>query len=585
MNDLCKRMTIALAVIIFAAALPLDIMAQKKNNNTDHEKVIKKVDGFDYELLPGLAEVLSIKIIKVADSSALNYDEYEVLFKFIPMEGDELLEILKDKTLEFKLCYQSSQVRIGPAYIHKMKLRVGRQYAMNLFQTKSKGVNMRRYFYESKALENNLFQAYENIIDGFSLRLSFSDLGTADSTVIDVDKDTLSKVEQRALVDAELKHDKFIRSQFTQAALDYLKDHKSLLEEYESALAVLCNMEEEKLRQKKLEEQLKQEKAAQLEAKKALMIDPNAVGVFKKNKIVRGCSYEVLPGLAEVTSIKLKKKAQASRWNYDEHEVLFKFIPMEGHDLLEELKETELEFVLYNRGDKIPVGPMYIKEKNVRVGTRYAMTFYQKEDATACTDQYTYESKGLDNDLFEAFPPKPYFSALKAKMDSIEQLEKKALAIAEWKADSSRIENAAQDSLMLEKKATANNSNQVLTYEEALDNVEKAKVERKKWRIICNQAIRDARKKVRIAKKNKKNIATKKENKIKIGAPKVLESTEASNSITVANVTPTTTKETPTSSSYLTRAAALKNARKKARLARKAARKANSTPREQTNQK
>ena len=172
-----------------------------------------------------------------------------------------------------------------------------------------------------------------------------------------------------------------------------------------------------------MEIQLKKEKEAIIQAK----IDALKEG-FKlkqtKTKIVRGCEYDVLPGLAEVSSIRTIKKAADSKWKYDEHEILFRFIPMEGQELLDNLKEMELSFVLHHRGEKIPAGPDYIKQKNVRVGTRYAMTLYQKEDITACTEQYSYESKSLSNDLFEAFPPRPYFASLKAKLDKMEQENK-----------------------------------------------------------------------------------------------------------------------------------------------------------------
>ena len=75
-----------------------------------------------------------------------------------------------------------------------------------------------------------------------------------------------------------------------------------------------------------------------------------------QKKIVRGCEYEVLPGLAEVVSIVKTRDADKSALQYDEHEVLFKFTPMEGGELLTMLKDTEIEFYLRSRAVKIPVG-------------------------------------------------------------------------------------------------------------------------------------------------------------------------------------------------------------------------------------
>jgi len=129
---------------------------------------------------------------------------------------------------------------------------------------------------------------------------------------------------------------------------------------------------------------------------------PNHTDPKKETKTVRGCEYEVLPGLAEITSVEVSQSADNSLLKYDEHEVLFTFTPMEGGDVLEILKDAEIEFVLRSRATRIPVGPEYIKQKNLKVGTKYAMNLLQTKNKEACLERYTYESKALDNDLFEA---------------------------------------------------------------------------------------------------------------------------------------------------------------------------------------
>lgn len=131
---------------------------------------------------------------------------------------------------------------------------------------------------------------------------------------------------------------------------------------------------------------------------------PNSMEPEKKTKIVRGCLYELVPGLAEITSISIDKAADESVLNYDEHRVLFKFTAMGDAELLPCLKDNELEFALRSNVVKIPVGPEYIKAKNLKVGTKYAMNMLQTKDKDACLEQYTYESKALSNDLFEAAP-------------------------------------------------------------------------------------------------------------------------------------------------------------------------------------
>lgn len=129
---------------------------------------------------------------------------------------------------------------------------------------------------------------------------------------------------------------------------------------------------------------------------------PNVIEPPKNTKLVRGCLYEVVPGLAEITKLEVDKTAEESLLHYNEHKVLFKFIPMGSTELLPCLKENELEFTLRSNITKIPVGPQYIQQKGMKVGTKYAMNILQIKDKDACLEQYTYESKILNNDLSEA---------------------------------------------------------------------------------------------------------------------------------------------------------------------------------------
>lgn len=112
------------------------------------------------------------------------------------------------------------------------------------------------------------------------------------------------------------------------------------------------------------------------------------------------CDYTVIAGLAEVTKVeKIVDKAE-SFLGYDEYEVLFKFIPKDGGQLLGTLRDQELEFLLNAKGEKIHVGPKYIKQYQVRQGTKYAMKFLQNP---ACEEKYRWaDFGGLPNDFSEA---------------------------------------------------------------------------------------------------------------------------------------------------------------------------------------
>ncbi|BDS12019.1 hypothetical protein [Aureispira anguillae] len=461
--------------------------------NSDAQKVIhpiknniRQVNQVNYELLSGLAEITSIKRIKTAKESPLGYDEYQVLFRFVPMEGQHLLQILEDKELEFKLSYRSSAVCVGPAYIKKMRLKVGTRYAMDLFQTRSGGLGVKRYFYQSKALEHRLFEAYEDIVDLLGEIISFDPI---DSMLVNLEAVTLTGAEQRALMDAELKHGlknkTLVKAQLTKTAIAFLKRHRILLEEYEAAIRVLAKMEEKVYQQQVLKEEQEKKAAALLKAKIEAMKTASLPKVVNETKIFRGCYYEVVPGLAEIVAIHKIKTADESMWGYDEYQVLFHFIPAEGHDLLTALRDTTLEFLLYSRGDKIRVGPAYLEQKSVCIGTRYAMTLYQKRDAQICTERYAYESKILSNDLFEVFPPEDTKKRTRFQQSLLKEKDHETTQSLDTTKDKTK-----------ERKGNS----PLLEVEMAQEKLKEAQENKKLWRKRTLKAIRVARKNLRTAK-------------------------------------------------------------------------------------
>jgi hypothetical protein len=456
---------------------------------------VEQINGLDYEVLPGLAEITSIELVKKAKESPLGYDEYQVLFRFIPMEGHELLAILKGKSLDLVLKYHRSRVRVGPAYIRKMNLRIGTRYAMKLFQTRSGGLNVERYFYESKILENQLFKVYERVIEELSLTLTFN---AADTRILEKDYSQLSPAEQRALIDAELKP--IVNNQasekpfFTQASFDFLKKHSNLLDEYEAALGALAKQEELKY-QERLKEAKNKKDAENVLAEKIKVIgNPAIPKVAPKAEIVRGCYYEVIPGWAEVTKIQPCLSAKESIYNYTEHQVLFKFDAHQGYDLLDKLKDEDLEFVLYHRAEKVSVGPAYIEQKGLQVGKRYPMKLYQKRDGQSCTEQYTYTSEVLDNDLFELFPRR---SKLR---DELEQ------------------NNEEEQDTTLE--VGDNPKVKIMSYENAKKELKLAQLDKQIGIVNANRAIKLARQKARNLKKIERIKYNAEQKRLK-GEPKI----------------------------------------------------------------
>lgn len=154
---------------LFAAALGLLMSApaySQKNANsgtsTKTQRVTKEVNGCNYDVLSGLAEVISIDKIVNADKSPLGYDEYDVKFRFIPMEGGDLMASLRDMEIPLQLKYKQYQLRVGPEYLKAYHVRVGLKYAMKLLQNRT-GDCAEKYICESGGLPNDLFEAREKL--------------------------------------------------------------------------------------------------------------------------------------------------------------------------------------------------------------------------------------------------------------------------------------------------------------------------------------------------------------------------------------------------------------------------------------
>lgn len=252
---------------------------------------------------------------------------------------------------------------------------------------------------------------------------------------------------------------------------------------------------------------------------------PNGIEPQKNTKLVRGCLYEVVPGLAEITKIEVNKTADKSLLQYNEHQVLFKFTPMGNAELLACLKENELEFTLRSNCTKIPVGPQYIQQKGMRLGTKYAMNMLQIKDKEACLEQYTYESKILNNDLFEAEAQiipfmKGSYSASKALTSTTQKLENCLSTENPEQQNSMNALGINEDSLRalirIEKVAKYQNKQPKFKASKSIPKTYQIRVAAiKKARVIA----REKKKKERALKK--RALAAKKERRIQLKALKV----------------------------------------------------------------
>lgn len=122
----------------------------------------------------------------------------------------------------------------------------------------------------------------------------------------------------------------------------------------------------------------------------------------ERTRKMNGCSYEVLYGLAQVTKVEKVRNASESDLGYDEYQISYQFIPMEGGELLPEYRNIDMPFYLRGQGMDVPVGPAYLKRYQIHQGNKYAAKVLQTDQSSAACPAYVLESTGMPNDLFEA---------------------------------------------------------------------------------------------------------------------------------------------------------------------------------------
>lgn len=93
-----------------------------------------RVGNCDYQVLSGLAEVTRVEKGLPKDSSALQYDEHVIYFKFTPKEGGELMANFREQELQFFLISEGEKFPVGPQFMKQYQVRPNTKYAMKFLQ-------------------------------------------------------------------------------------------------------------------------------------------------------------------------------------------------------------------------------------------------------------------------------------------------------------------------------------------------------------------------------------------------------------------------------------------------------------------
>ena len=134
----------------------------KKTSYKNNEEV-RTVQGCEYQVLKGLAEITAVEKTRSKSESALGYDEYSVKFKFIPMEkGQQLMADFGENSFDFFLRSGYDRLPVGPKYLKHYYVHKGQKFAMEFLQTGDKTCR-EQYTYKSLGIPNDLFEAQDSI--------------------------------------------------------------------------------------------------------------------------------------------------------------------------------------------------------------------------------------------------------------------------------------------------------------------------------------------------------------------------------------------------------------------------------------
>lgn len=114
------------------AFLSIAALSAQGGSNAKTTKV--HVGNCDYQVLSGLAEVTRVEKRLPKDSSALQYDEHVIYFKFTAKEGGELMANFREQELEFFLISDGEKFPVGPQFMKQYQIRPNTKYAMKFLQ-------------------------------------------------------------------------------------------------------------------------------------------------------------------------------------------------------------------------------------------------------------------------------------------------------------------------------------------------------------------------------------------------------------------------------------------------------------------
>jgi flagellar basal body rod protein FlgC len=373
-------------------------------------------DGCKYQKCEGLAEITSVRVVNTAQASALGYEEYEVLYSFLPMDKNKPTEAMASQPVLLR--EGSYEFPLNKAYIEKYAILVGTKVPMTFWYIK-KGTCIPTW-YTSAGLPNDLSVLGDQLTtlktkelerrmqQGNQIAEQTKEAEIAANTTITKVTEPIkeTKAPKKAKTEAATTQvaPEGNTKVTTETPTEDLPVNKDMFEKINAEPIAIKNEQLETTTEVATKTEVTQPndnerpfsnvptKAYEPVVSKPVITYNTATGPI----LYDGCKYQKYEGLAEITSVQVLQSAKNSALGYDEYEIRYAFAPIDA-----KVKQTpemlDQTFTLRDGTFEYLANKEYISKYALLVGTKVPMTFWLMKKGT-CTPSWCY-STGMPNDL------------------------------------------------------------------------------------------------------------------------------------------------------------------------------------------
>lgn len=366
-------------------------------------------DGCKYQKCEGLAEITSVRVVNTAQASALGYEEYEVLYSFLPMDKNKPTEAMASQPILLR--EGAYEFPLNKAYIEKYAILVGTKVPMTFWYIK-KGTCVPTW-YTSTGLPNDLSVLGDQLTTlktkelerrmqlGNQIALQTKEAESAANTTITKVTEPIKETKAAKAAKTEAATTTQVAPEgntkvTTETPNEDVPVNKDMFEKINAEPIAIKNDQVETTTEVTQPNERPfsnaPTKAYEPVVSKPVITYNTATGPI----LYDGCKYQKYEGLAEITSVQVLQSAKNSALGYDEYEIRYAFAPVDA-----KVKQTpemlDQTFTLRDGTFEYLANKEYISKYALLVGTKVPMTFWLMKKGT-CTPSWCY-STGMPNDL------------------------------------------------------------------------------------------------------------------------------------------------------------------------------------------